>query len=380
MNFSFLSPTKIIIGKNESLNLYKHIQKNSSIVLYHGASLAKESVFKKIIESMSESSKVLSYEITSGEPSPGSVDSAAKFAIKNDANVIIGIGCGSVMDTAKAVSALVTNGLPVLDYLEGVGNGKQVSNKPLPFIAVPTTSGTGTEVTKNAVISSLKHGFKKSIRDDDMIAKVAVLDYSLTMGLPKNVTASSGMDAICQLIESYVTKNTNSITDALALHHSKLAVDAIEKAYHKDDEDARQVMSVCAMVSGLCLANAGLGMVHGIAAGLGATLGIPHGIACGLLLPHVMKFNYDHGIYKYADLAEVFYNKKFESKDKACEMAIYKISELNTSLNIPKDLKGFNIKKDELETLSKASMGSSMSKNPVLVSIGECHAFLENLI
>jgi len=381
MDFSFLSPVKIIIGKNESLDLKKYIDKDiKAVLLIHGASLSEKPVFEQIKSDIESIYKVFTYQTEQGEPSPHSVDKACEYANECNADAIIGIGGGSVMDTAKAVCALVTNGGKVIDYLEGVGTGKKVINKPLFFIAVPTTSGTGTEVTKNAVISSLEEGFKKSMRDDSMIADIAIIDPVLSMGLPKSVTASSGMDAICQLIESCVTKNTNSLTDALALHHASLAVKAIEEAYFEDDEDARQTMAVCAMVSGLCLANSGLGMAHGIAAGLGATLGIPHGIACGLLLPHVMRFNFKKGIMKYADLGEAFAGKKFDSESEACDFAVKRIEALNSKLGIPKDLKGYCIKSEDIEKLANASMGSSMSKNPIEVNHGECADFLRELI
>ncbi len=380
MNYSFLSPLNIIIGENESLNLVKYVKPNQKVLLFHGKSIKSNNTFIKIIENLKDISDFDSYQIESGEPTPKMVDDAADFAKKIYADIIIGIGGGSVLDIAKAVCALATNEGNVIDYLEGVGTGKLVENQPLKFIAIPTTSGTGTEVTKNSVISSVEKSFKKSMRADSMIADITIIDYTLTMGLPKSITASSGMDAICQLIESYTTRHSNPITDALSLHHAKLTVGAIASAYENDDKNSREIMSVGAMVSGLCLANSGLGIAHGLAAGLGATLGIPHGYACGLLLPFAMEFNFKRGVKKYAALGEAFYNKKFDSEDIACKHAIKRIKELNKAVNIPSDLKKYNLTTDDIERAAKASMGSSMSKNPVEVTLDDCIDLLKKLV
>jgi alcohol dehydrogenase class IV len=379
MDYSFLSPLKIIVGENESLKLNDYIGSDKKVLIFHGNSMTKNDTFKLIKQSIAKKIALECFILKSGEPSPKAIDDATKFAKKISAQVIVGIGGGSVMDIAKAVAALCTNKGETMDYLEGVGNGKKLKHQPLMFIAIPTTAGTGTEVTKNAVVSSVEKGFKVSMRDDRMIADVTIIDYKLSMGLPKTITAYSGMDAICQLVESYTTKAANSITDALSLHHTKLAVDAIKRAYDRDDETARETMAISAMVSGLCLANVGLGMAHGIAAGLGATLGVAHGFACGLLLPHVMAFNYQGGVTKYADIAEVIYNQKFEDKDEGCKMAIGAISDLNAHLNIPADLKGI-LKSADIEKVAKASMGSSMTKNPISIKLQDCIALLEKLV
>jgi len=381
MNYSFLSPLRIIVGDGEILNIYDQVPSNSkNIVLFHGSSFSKKPVFQEIKKLFSNNKSLIPYCVASGEPCPESVDKAATFAAQSHADAIIGIGGGSVMDTAKAVAALVTNGGKVIDYLEGVGTGKRVVQSPLPLILAPTTTGTGTEVTKNAVISSRSQGFKKSMRDDTMLADIAIIDPLLTEGLPRNVLASSGMDAICQLVESYTTKNANSITDALSLFHAKRAVDAIIPAYENDDKEARTTLGVAAMVSGLTLANAGLGVAHGIASGLGALFDIPHGIACGILLPVSMRFNIERGVEKYADLGELFIGKKFDTKKAACEAAIDYIEMLNEKLNIPKDLKDFKLTHADAIAVAETSTGSSMSKNPVPVSLDDSIAMMKSLI
>ncbi len=379
-DFSFISPAKIDIGPGKAKTLGAYLPKGTEkIMLCHGHSLTKKTVFTEIQAGLCPA-LVCTYQTDSGEPSPESVDAAAAFARENGVDAVIGIGGGSVLDTAKAVAALVVNEGSVIEYLEGVGTGKKLVNHPLFFIAVPTTSGTGTEATKNAVISSLEKGFKVSMRDDTMIADVAVLDPVLTEKMPKAVLAASGMDAICQLIEAYTTAGANSMTDALALHHIALAMDALEAVYDTDDEHARTAMAVCAMVSGLCLANAGLGVAHGLAAGLGAHTDIPHGAACGILLPEAIRFNLSKGVTKYADIANALENKRFSDAFEAGNVLIEKIDALNEKLGLPKRLTPFGLTENDIPRIAKASMGSSMKKNPAPVTEQDAMDILKRLV
>lgn len=379
-SFSFISPVKIDIGAGKAKALNQYLPKSAQrVMLLHGASLAKKPMFDEIQAGLCPAS-VFACEVEPGEPSPESVDAAAEFARTSRVDAVIGIGGGSVLDTAKAAAALAVNAGSVAEYLEGVGAGKKLTQQPLYFIAVPTTSGTGTEVTKNAVIASREKGFKVSMRDDAMIANVAVLDPDLTQGMPKSVLAASGMDAVCQLIEAYTTKNANSLTDALALPHIVLAMDALEKVFDADDAQARATLAICAMVSGLCLANAGLGIAHGLAAGLGAHTAISHGVACGVLLPEAMRFNIGKGITKYAKIGEALENRKLGDAEKACEAAVTRVEQLSRKLGLPKDLKNYGVKKKDIEKIAKASMGSSMKKNPSEVTLTDAIEVLDHLV
>ncbi len=380
MNFSILSPKKILFGKEESYGLNTQLPKEAKrIMIIHGASLLKNPAFSEILSRLEERD-VQRYQIPGGEPCPESVDAAADFAVNAGIQAVIGIGGGSAMDTAKAVSALVTNGGKVIDYLEGVGTGKKVSVPPLPLILVPTTAGTGTEATKNAVISSIEKGFKKSMRDDSMVADAAVIDPLLTQNMPRQIMAASGMDAICQLVESYTTRNANPFTDALALYHAGEAVRALPLAYKEDDEGARLSMGIAALASGITLANAGLGLAHGLASGIGAVTNIPHGIACGILLPVSMRFNIEKGIDKYAGLGEMFEQKRFLNNADACDAAVRIIEKLNEEIGIPKDFKSFGISQNGAIKIAEASMGSSMSKNPVEVTLDDCINIMQGLV
>ena len=211
-----------------------------------------------------------------------------------EGDFLLAIGGGAAIDLAKATAAMATNGESptVQDYLENVGRGLKIVRPPLPVLAMPSTAGTGAEATKNAVISSYDPPFKKSLRDDRLMPRIALVDPELTVTVPPQVTAASGMDAITQLIESYVSRKSQPIPRALAVHGLKLAVPAIVEAVeHGDSRPAREAMSHAALLSGMALANSGLGMAHGVAAALGTLCRVPHGAACALMLPAAIRAN-----------------------------------------------------------------------------------------
>ena len=292
----------------------------------------------------------------------------------------MGLGGGSAIDTAKAVAGLITNGGPVTDYLEGVGKGRVIEKPTIPFIAVPVTAGTGAEATKNAVISSLKYGYKKSFRDDRLMARVALVDPLLTLNVSKKQTAYSGMDAITQLIESYVSKKSNPVTDALAERGLKAAAVSIKKAYDDgQDISAREGMCFASLLSGICLANSGLGAAHGFAAGLGSIIGIPHGLACAVLLPYVMKANLLSSLEKYAILGRIMTQSDEPNDEAAALMGVEFIQSINDYMGIPRDFKDMNITAEQKVKIAEASFGSSMSGNPLEVTKETAFKFIYGL-
>lgn len=222
---------------------------------------------------------------STGETSPERVDEIVLNLKHRNIDAVIAIGGGTVMDTGKAVSAMLCMPGSIVDYLEGVGT-KEPTGERKYLICVPTTSGTGSEVTKNAVITKIgKNGFKKSLRHKGYIPDIAVIDPELTIGCPSELTVAAGLDAITQLLESYVSSKSNSFTDNLALHGLKLAGRSLPRLVDNgNDLDAREEMAYAAYLSGITLANAGLGVVHGAASVLGALRPIPHGVVCGTLL------------------------------------------------------------------------------------------------
>jgi alcohol dehydrogenase class IV len=354
----------------------------SCLIVTGGSSLRRSGVLGTLVNGMTQMGiKATLYDGASGEPTPDIVDTAVEIGRSAQVDVVLGIGGGSAMDTAKAAAAIITNGGHVRDYLEGVGTGAKVKADPLPFIAVPTTAGTGTEVTKNAVVMSVKDRFKASMRDDRMMARVAVIDPELTISVPADVTAASGMDAICQLIESFTTLQANPFCDAMALYHTPRAMKALRRAFDDgSDIEARETMSLAAMVSGMCLANAGLGAAHGVGAGLGAVLGVQHGIACGMLLPHVVRYNAEHGITKYAQLAPAICGRHYKDDTDGAKAVADAVEELGLYLKLPVSLRDLGVNESNVEELAAASMGSSMKKNPVSFTLESCRDFILSLI
>jgi alcohol dehydrogenase class IV len=254
-----------------------------------------------------------------GEPSPDMIDATTKKFKNESINLVVGIGGGSVIDAGKAISAMMNRPESVVDFLEGVGTIEHPGTK-LSYIAIPTTSGTGSEATKNAVISKVgENGFKRSLRHDNFVPDIALVDPELTLRCPKNITAASGMDCFTQLTEAYLSDKSNEYTDALAVEGLKAIKESLTRSYNNgDDTEARTGMSFAALTSGICLANAGLGVVHGFASSIGGKLDIPHGLICGTLMPISNEINIRElrksnknpkALKKYAFLGELFLDK-----------------------------------------------------------------------
>jgi alcohol dehydrogenase class IV len=229
--------------------------------------------------------------VVTGEPSPGLVDATVAQWREAGIDVVVGIGGGSVLDAAKAVAGLLRSGTSVIDHLEVVGRGLPYEGPSVPLVAVPTTAGTGSEATKNAVLGERgAGGFKRSFRDDRLVAQVAVVDPDLLDPCPRELIAADGMDAVTQLLEAYVSTGAGPFTDALALAGLEAARDGLLRWFElgpgagEASAAWRERMAFAALVSGICLAQAGLGAVHGLAAPLGAALPVPHGVACGTVL------------------------------------------------------------------------------------------------
>ena len=227
-----------------------------------------------------------------GEPEISTVEQGVALAKKGNCELVIGIGGGSAMDAAKAIAAMLANEGELLDYLEIIGRGKALTKPSAPFIAIPTTAGTGSEVTRNAVLSSPEHKLKVSLRSPLMLARVAIVDPELTCDLPPALTASTGCDALTQLIEPFVCARANPMTDGLCVEGIRRAARSLRTAFHDgQNKSAREDMAVASLFGGLALANAGLGAVHGFAGPIGGNFPAPHGAVCAALLPHVMAAN-----------------------------------------------------------------------------------------
>ena len=216
----------------------------------------------------------------------------AQLARKKGCDVVMGMGGGSVIDAAKAIAALLTNTGDIMDYLEVIGQGQPLTQASAPCIAIPTTAGTGAEVTRNSVLASREHRVKVSLRSPTMLPDLAVIDPGLTYSMPPSLTASTGLDAFTQLLEPFVSVKSNPLTDALCREGLKRAARSLRRAFEKgSDRLAREDMAIASLFGGLALANAKLGAVHGFAGTMGAMFSIPHGVVCARLLPHVMEVN-----------------------------------------------------------------------------------------
>ncbi|BBO78661.1 alcohol dehydrogenase [Desulfosarcina widdelii] len=290
-----------------------------ALLITGASSLERSGSLARILKALEEAGLTVHHCRIDGEPSPAMIDAAVNDSRDKAPAVVLAVGGGSVLDAGKAVAAMLKETGSVLDFLEGVG-AKTPSGQSLPVIAVPTTSGTGSEATKNAVISEVgRHGFKKSLRHDNYIPKLAILDPILCLSTPPSVTAACGMDALTQLIESYVSTRASVLTDALALDGLRHLIPALPEACDKGgaDIDCRASVAYGAFLSGVTLANAGLGVVHGVAGPMGGIVDIPHGVACANLLPFAVKATVENltasdtaeskrSIEKFARIAELF--------------------------------------------------------------------------
>jgi alcohol dehydrogenase class IV len=321
--FSFASIPHIIFGTGKLIELYDIIPKFGNNVLFviGGNSLKQSGKWDEITSNLENKSINFDYTSVSGEPSPTVIDeNVVKFRNEN-LDLIIGIGGGSVIDAGKAISAMLTKDDSITNYLEGVGT-KIHNGKKIPYIAIPTTSGTGSEATKNAVISEIgSEGFKKSLRHNNLIPNIAIIDPELMISCPPSVSAACGMDAFTQLLEAYVSSKATPITDALAFSGMKYVGENILQVCADEafNVEARACMAYGSLISGIVLANAGLGIIHGLASPIGGYFNIPHGVVCGTLLAEATRENIDVlqkkglegdiGLIKYAKIGALLMGK-----------------------------------------------------------------------
>jgi alcohol dehydrogenase class IV len=369
MDFSFSTSGQILFQSGGLKLLHKHITGKNVMVVYDQA-LAQGGTLERTLAQIAQTGALAwPYAGPRGEPAVEDAENARRFALEKGCDMVAALGGGSIIDTAKAVSALITNPEPLTDFLEGIGKELPVKNQPVPLIAIPTTSGTGSEATKNAVIISREHRAKKSIRSPMLLPVLALLDPELTLSLPPAQTAASGMDALCHLIEGYTTTKHTPMTDALALEGITHAGRSLERAV-KDgtDLEAREGMALASLLGGICLANAALALAHGMAPALGIVKNLGHGLACGIVLDHTMRVNLTASVERYARVGEALTGKRYASQAAAAEAAADFITSLKEATGIPKDLKGYSVTADELDELVAGSMASGTKVNPVAMT------------
>lgn len=376
------APKMIVFGSHKLLEVgelaYPFAGRGKALVLMGGRSARHFGGFDRLATILDRYRIAVEvFEGISREPTIEIVNRAAEQARRLRPDAVISLGGGSVIDTGKAVAALAVNPGSVEDYLEGVGRGFTISQSPLPHIAIPTTAGTGSEMTKNAVICSPEAGYKKSMRDERMIPTAALIDPELSITVPPHVTAFGGMDALTHLIESCITTKRRAEVSDLALEALRNLQLGLSVAYEDPGNlPARERMSYISAVSGVCLANAGLAMAHGIAAALGALYDVPHGLACAALLPHSLRYNAVACREELGEALAAFLNQS-APEESSIDEGLAAIESLARWLQIPTDLKFLNLKEDDLRRLAHASMGSSMSTNPVPMTAEKVLEFLK---
>lgn len=344
------------------------------LVITGGSSFKNSGKFEQLLSDLKKQSlQVFDFSVQR-EPSPELVDQAVLQFKDEKIDVVAAIGGGSALDAGKAISAMLLQNTTVLDYLEGVGSGKVHNGVKVPFVAVPTTSGTGSESTKNAVLSRVgKDGFKKSLRHDRFVPDIAIVDPVLTLSCPPHITAASGMDAFSQLLEAYVSTNASPMTDAIALQGLAFVKECLVPVCttQADNIDMRAGMSYAALVSGIALANAGLGVVHGLASPIGGSFDIPHGVICGTMVGEMVKTNIalllqageDKKEYlkKYAKVGALFSGANEENTERCCEELVRIIERWVEVLRIPR-LGEYGITAEDLD---KIVAGAGNKNNPV---------------
>jgi alcohol dehydrogenase class IV len=384
MRFEFATATRIIFGPGTFGEVGKIAREFSDRAVV--VTNLEPAALEPLAGRLRESGLHCSLFGVRGEPEIETVRQGVAQAKQENCGVVVSIGGGSALDAGKAIAAMLTNPGELLDYLEVVGRGKALTQPGAPFIAIPTTAGTGAEVTRNAVLASPEHKFKVSLRSPFLLAKVALVDPELTYDLPPAITASTGLDALTQVIEPYVCSRPNPMTDALCVEGIRRAARSLQTAFEKGrDPAARLDMSVASLFGGLALANAGLGAVHGFAAPIGGQFHAPHGAVCAALLPHVMEANVRalrqrqpsaEPLRRYDEVARLATG----SATATAEAGIEWVRKLVTNLKIP-GLGQYGLKREHTaELVGKASQASSMKANPIALTPDELAWILERAL
>ena len=384
MRFEFATATRIVFGEGalgEVGPLAAEMGRRALVLSGKDAGRAAG-----LLGQLRDNSIECSSFCVAGEPTTTIVADAVERARSDGCDMVIGFGGGSVVDAGKAVAAMLTNSGELLDYLEVVGRGKAISVAPAPCIAIPTTAGTGAEVTRNAVLASPEHRVKVSMRNPMLLPRLAVVDPVLTYSMPPAVTASTGLDALTQLIEAYVCNEANPLTDGICREGLGRAARSLRQAYADgSDAGAREDMAVASLFGGLALANAKLGAVHGFAGVIGGGFTAAHGAVCGALLGHVMRVNVsaleqrDEGnraLRRYEEIARIMTGSPVAGAADAVEW----VRDVCRTLEVP-GLGEFGVRPADVDDLvERASKASSMKGNPVLLTREELVEILSGAI
>jgi alcohol dehydrogenase class IV len=372
MRFDFATAGRIVFGAGSLKDVAALAGAHGrNALIVHGAHAERADGLRRQLEQAAIRSTGMSID---REPTTEDLRRGVQLASAEACDLVIGFGGGSPMDAAKGIAALVGNGGDPLDYLEVIGRGLPLTKASVPCIAIPTTAGTGTEVTRNAVILSPEHGVKVSLRGPQLLPAIALVDPELTLSVPPAVTASTGLDALTQLIEPFLSARANPITDALCRDGLQRVARSLRRAYERgDDREAREDMSLAALFSGLAMANAGLGSVHGFAGVIGGMARGPHGAVCAALLPHAIRVNLrafrdrapeNKALERYREIGQLLTGMPSAGADSAVRW----IEDLCAALHVP-TLGAYGIHPGQLpELLDKSAVASSMKANPIVLT------------
>ncbi|GAB4544354.1 MAG: iron-containing alcohol dehydrogenase [Anaerolineae bacterium] len=379
--FEFATATRIIFGNGtaqEAAPLAASFGKRALIVTGKSTQRAE-----KLAQSLHDLGLSVSFFPIDGEPRIEAAAVGAAQARHMQADCVIGFGGGGALDGGKAIAALATNAGDPLDYLEVIGKAQPLQHPPLPYIALPTTSGTGSEVTRNAVLTSTEKQVKVSLRNALMLPRIAIVDPELTYSMPPEVTATTGLDALTQLIEPFTCNRPNPLTDSICREGIGRVAWALERAFEDgSDIEARAAMSMASLFGGMALANARLGAVHGFAAPIGGMFGAPHGAICAALLPHTMRANIIALQADNSDFAREVLSRYEEialllDADADPMDGVERVSEICQKLRVPR-LREIGIRRESFDAIvEKARNASSMQGNSVKLTDEALHSILD---
>ena len=384
MQFEFATANRIIFGNGT----IKQVGAISKAIGHRAMVVCGKSIHRAdpLFEQLTYAGiKFITWQIKD-EPIISCVLEGVQLARKEKCDLVIGFGGGSALDAGKVIAAMISNDGDLMDYLEVIGNGKKISNKPAPYIAIPTTSGTGAEVTRNAVLKSTEHQVKVSMRSPLMLPDLAVVDPELTHTMPPAVTASTGLDAFTQLMEAFVSNKANPLTDSLCREGMHRAARSLQRAYENgSDKSAREDMSLASLFGGLALANAKLGAVHGFAGPIGGMFPAPHGVVCARLLPYVMEANIralksrnlgSPILSRFDEIGKILAGNISASTEDGLEF----VHSLCDVLNVP-HLSEFGLTEADFPAIvGKSQKASSMKGNPVELTDEELVGILERAV
>jgi alcohol dehydrogenase class IV len=381
MRFEFATATRIVFGPgtlNEVASLAAAMGSMALVVTGRSAERAQP-----LLQDLAENGVDTVTFPMAGEPTTDMVCAGSEQALASGCDLVIALGGGSALDGGKAIAALAANGCDPYEYLEVIGQGKALTEPPLPFIAIPTTAGTGAEVTRNAVLFAPEHKMKVSLRSPLMLPRLALVDPELTHDLPPEVTASTGLDALTQVMEPYVSKRANPMTDALCREGMRRAARSLRQAYqYGDDASAREDMALTSLFGGLALANAGLGAVHGFAGPIGGMFHGAHGAICARLLPFVMAANVralqqrspkSAALARYQEVGRILTGSEKANDDDGVTW----VQDLCQALQVP-SLASYGMTRADLAVVvEKSAAASSMRGNPIELTSEELGVILE---